>query len=68
MKAKQEDRFVKVSTAYDVLSDEKKRKAYDKYGQNGLDALARGMDPDQAFGGGAGFGGHAFPAALSPRR
>lgn len=60
LKAKQEAKFVTVSAAYDVLSDEKKRKAYDKYGQLGLDALARGQDPDEAFGGGsgnAGFGG-----------
>ena len=35
------DRFVKVSIAYDVLSDEKKRNAYDKYGQNGLDMLEK---------------------------
>lgn len=57
LKAKQEDTFVKVSAAYDVLSDEKKRKAYDKYGQMGLDALAKGQDPEETFGGGAGFGG-----------
>jgi len=60
LKAKQEAKFVKVSAAYDILSDEKKRKAYDKYGKMGLDALERGKDPDEAFGGGggnAGFGG-----------
>ncbi|KAL7447149.1 hypothetical protein ACHAXM_010586 [Skeletonema potamos] len=58
LKAAQEEKFVKVSAAYDVLSDEKKRKVYDKYGQNGLDALEKGMDPEQAgFGGGGGGGG-----------
>ena len=51
---------MKVSAAYDVLSDEKKRSTYDTYGQNGLDALEKGMDPEEAgFGGfgGGGFGG-----------
>ena len=49
---------MKVSAAYDVLSDEKKRSTYDKYGQNGLDALEKGMDPEEAgFGGFGGFGG-----------
>lgn len=60
LKAAQEEKFVKVSAAYDVLSDEKKRKVYDKYGQNGLDALEKGMDPEEAGfggGGGGGFGG-----------
>ena len=47
-----------MSAAYDVLSDEKKRKVYDKYGQNGLDAMERGIDPEEAgFGSGAGGGG-----------
>jgi DnaJ family protein B protein 4 len=58
---------VKVSAAYDVLSDEKKRKVYDKYGQNGLDAMERGIDPEEAgfgnSGGGGGFGGGGFGGA-----
>jgi len=41
-----EEKFKKVSEAYDVLSDEKKRAKYDKFGK----------DFDQA-GGGGGFGG-----------
>ena len=58
LKSAHEDKFVKVSIAYDVLSDEKKRKVYDKYGQNGLDALEKGIDPEEAgFGGGGGGGG-----------
>ena len=60
LKTAHENKFVKVSAAYDVLSDEKKRKVYDKYGQNGLDALEKGMNPEDAGfggGGGGGFGG-----------
>lgn len=61
LKAKHNDKFVKVSQAYDILSDEKKRNAYDKYGQNGLDMLEKGIDPEEAgFGGGAGGGGGGF--------
>jgi len=58
---------VKVSAAYDVLSDEKKRSTYDKYGQNGLDALEKGMDPEEAgFGGfGGGFGGGGGGASFN---
>ena len=58
--------FVKVSEAYSVLSDEKKRKIYDQYGKNGLDAHEKGHDPGSAgfggFGGGSGggFGGGGF--------
>ncbi|KAL7500548.1 hypothetical protein ACHAWT_008369 [Skeletonema menzelii] len=61
LKTAHENKFVKVSAAYDVLSDEKKRKIYDKYGQNGLDALEKGMDPEEAgFGGAGGGGGGGF--------
>src|SRR5437868_5280310 len=40
-----EERFKKVSAANDVLSDDKKRAAYDEFGD---DALAGGFDPDKA--------------------
>ncbi len=46
-----EDKFKEVQTAYDVLSDERKRAAYDQFGHDGLDQAA-GMG-----GGAGGFGG-----------
>jgi len=53
--------FITVSQAYSILSDEKKKKVYDKYGKQGLEAHERGADPEAAgFGPGAGFGG-GFP-------
>src|SRR5918912_4416134 len=48
-----EERFKLITEAHDVLSDEKKRKVYDRFGQysdNLADAAARGATP----GGGAG--------------
>ena len=40
-----EQRFKEVAAAYDVLSDEEKRKAYDEFG---FDSLQSGFDPDKA--------------------
>lgn len=57
-----EEKFKEVQEAYDVLSDEKKRKVYDRFGY-----YADNLDPDSPFGaagaragGGAGTGGFDF--------
>ncbi len=45
-----EETFKEINKAYDVLSDEEKRKKYDRFGKAGVDAQSRP-------GGGQGFGG-----------
>ncbi len=40
-----EERFKEIASAYEVLSDEAKRKAYDEFGD---DSLRGGFDPEQA--------------------
>lgn len=52
--ASAEDRFKRATTAYHVLSDEKKRKLYDEFGEMGL---REGFDPSMARGFGRGPGG-----------
>src|SRR6185295_12174693 len=47
-----EDRFKELQEAYDVLSDDKKRKVFDRFGY-----YADNLDPDMPFGAGAGSGG-----------
>lgn len=47
-----EDKFKDLQEAYDVLSDEKKRKVFDRFGY-----YADNLDPDSPFGAGAGAGG-----------
>ena len=48
-----EERFKKISMAYDILSDTEKRDKYDKYGLEGLKAMSSGggppMDPFNIF-------------------
>src|SRR5213080_1311827 len=46
-----EDKFKEVQEAYDVLSDEKKRKVFDRFGY-----YADNLDPDSPFGAGAAAG------------
>src|SRR4026209_1407640 len=52
-----EDKFKDVQEAYDVLSDEKKRKVFDKFGY-----YNDNLDPDSQFASGAGAG--AGPAGF----
>jgi molecular chaperone DnaJ len=74
-----EQKFKEAAEAYDVLSDEEKRRIYDQYGHEGL--RGRGVAPDftyanvqdifeQIFGGGFGdlFGGGARGRRAGPRR
>ena len=59
-----EERFKEASEAYEVLSDAKKKSAYDQYGFAGVDGMAGGAagnyqnvyrDFSDIFGGGSGF-------------
>ena len=57
-KEENEKKFVEVAEAYAILSDDKKREIYDKYGKSGLQAHEQGVDPEAAgFGGFGGFPG-----------
>ncbi|HMQ03788.1 MAG TPA: molecular chaperone DnaJ [Pyrinomonadaceae bacterium] len=47
-----EEKFKEVQEAYDVLSDDKKRKVFDKFGY-----FHENLDPDSPFGAGAAAGG-----------
>ena len=69
--AQAEERFKEVTQAYEVLSDEGKRKIYDELG---MDAAAIGFDPEQARtyqqwarrgASGSGGKGNGFPSDLS---
>ena len=55
------DIFIKVSDVYSVLSSKEKRKIYDQYEKNGLDAFEKWQDPASAgfegFGDGQGWQG-----------
>ncbi|MBL8123154.1 MAG: molecular chaperone DnaJ [Pyrinomonadaceae bacterium] len=51
-----EDKFKEVQEAYDVLSDDKKRKVFDKFGY-----FNENLDPDAPFGAGARAGASGAP-------
>lgn len=53
-----EDKFKDAKEAYEILSDPKKRAAYDQFGHAGVDSAAFGAGA-RGFGGQEGFGGFA---------
>ncbi|NDJ55228.1 MAG: molecular chaperone DnaJ [Chloroflexi bacterium] len=70
------DKFKEINEAYSVLSDPKKRAAYDRFGHAGVNGGASGGVPytdfadifSEIFGAGFGMGGTSTRRARSPRR
>jgi molecular chaperone DnaJ len=58
-------KFTDISQAYEVLSDDQKRKTYDAYGSQAFEGNAAGGGP-QGFGGFEGFPGGSFGGFSSP--
>jgi DnaJ family protein A protein 2 len=62
------DKFKEISVAYEILSDEDKRKRYDQYGEKGVDSDAAGVDPSDIFsslfGGGRARRGEPKPKSI----
>ena len=54
-----EEKFKEAKEAYEVLTDTKKRSAYDQFGHAGVDAAAGFGAGARGFGGAEGFGGFA---------
>eukprot|EP01138_Halocafeteria_seosinensis_P005874 gb/GECG01006005.1/.p1 GENE.gb/GECG01006005.1/~~gb/GECG01006005.1/.p1 ORF type:complete len:522 (+),score=69.04 gb/GECG01006005.1/:1-1566(+) len=54
------EKFSEIQNAYEVLTDDGKRQAYDQFGSEGVDMHEQGYDPNSmgGVGGMGGFGGH----------